>query len=128
LATRILIVDDNRLVRQSLARLLCSHQGWEVCGEASDGDDGVRLAKELNPDLVVMDFLMPRMNGIEAGRAIAKLFPLTPILLCTVSLSPQLVKLARGAGISGTLSKGSLNIMPTCIEGLLRGETCFRAS
>jgi DNA-binding NarL/FixJ family response regulator len=82
-------------------------------------------AQELTPDVVVLDFLMPRKNGIEAAREIGKLSPRIPILLCTVCLSPQLVDLARGAGIAGTLSKGDLNKMVMCVETLLRGDTFF---
>ena len=125
MATRILIADDSPVIRQCLSRLLGSHCGWEVCGEATDGDDAVWKAQELAPDLVVLDFLMPRKNGIEAAREIGKLFPRIPILLCTICLTPQLVDLARGVGIAGTLFKGDLNKMVASIETLLRGESSF---
>ena len=123
--TRILIADDSPVVRQCLGRLLCSHLDWEVCGEASDGEDAVCQARELAPDVVVLDFMMPGKNGIEAAREIGKLLPRIPVLLCTVFLSPQLVDLAREAGISGALSKGDLNKVVTCVETLLRGDTFF---
>lgn len=125
MATRILIADDSPVVRRCLVRVLCSHMGWEVCGEATDGEDAVCKAQELAPDLVVLDFMMPGKNGIEAAREILKLFPRTPILLYTVFLSPQLVALARAAGIAGTLSKGDLNKVVTCVETILRGDTFF---
>ena len=125
MATRILIADDSPVVRQCLGRLLCSHLGWEVCGEASDGDDAIWKARELTPDVVVLDFMMPGKNGIEVAREIGKLLPRIPILLCSVFLSPQLVDLARKAGIAGTLSKGDLNKVLTCVEILLRGGTFF---
>jgi DNA-binding NarL/FixJ family response regulator len=96
-----------------------------VCGEATDGDDAVCKAKELNPDLVVLDFLMPRKNGIDAAREIGERSPSIPILLCTICLTPQLVDLARGAGVSGALPKGELNKVVTCCETLLRGEPFF---
>jgi DNA-binding NarL/FixJ family response regulator len=124
-AKRILIADDSEIVRKCLGRLLCDHLGWEICGEAADGEDAVCKALELTPDLVVLDFMMPRKNGIEAAREIGKLLPRIPILLCTVFLSPQLVDLARGAGIVGTLSKGDLNKVVPCVEALLRGDTFF---
>jgi DNA-binding NarL/FixJ family response regulator len=124
-ATRILIADDSPLVRQCLGRLLCSHMGWEVCGEAADGQDAIRKAEELTPDLVILDFLMPRKNGIEAAREIGRLSPRIPMLLCTICLSPQLVDLAREAGIAGTLSKEDLNQLVTGVETLLRGDTFF---
>ncbi len=125
MVTRILIADDSPVIRQCLSRLLRGHLGWEVCGEATDGEDAVCKAYELAPDLVVMDFLMPRKNGIEAAREIGKLAPSIPILLCTICLTPQLVDLARGAGIVGTLSKIELNKLVTGIETLLRGESFF---
>ena len=125
MTTRILIADDSPIVRRCIGRLLCSRLGWEVCGEAADGEDAVSKAQELSPDLVVLDFLMPRKNGLEAAREIVKFSPGIPILLCTICLSPQLVDLARGAGIAGTLSKGDLNKVVRCVETLLRGDTFF---
>jgi len=124
-AKRILVADDSAIVRKCLGRLLRDHLGWEICGEAADGEDAVCKALELTPDLVVLDFMMPGKNGIEAAREIGKLLPRIPILLCTVFLSPQLVDLARGAGIVGTLSKGDLNKVVPCVEALLRGDTFF---
>jgi len=125
MAARILIADDNLVVRQCVGRLLGSHQDWEVCGEAEDGEQAVRLAKELSPDILVLDFLMPGMNGLEAARQIAQVSPHTAILLCTICLSPQLVELARSAGVAGTLGKGDLNRMVAGIETLLRGDRYF---
>ena len=123
---RILIADDSPVVRQCLGRLLLrGHPGWEVCGEASDGEDVIRQALELIPDVVILDFMMPGKNGIEAAAEIHKLLPRIPILLCSVFLSPQLVELAREAGIAGTLSKGDLNKVIPCVEALLRGDTFF---
>jgi two-component system chemotaxis response regulator CheY len=123
MATRILIADDSPIIRQCLGRLLCSHGGWEVCGEATDGEEAVSKTQELAPDIIVMDFLMPRKNGLEAAREIGKVSPTIPILLCTICLTPQLVDLARGVGIAGMLSKGDLSKVFTCIETLLRGES-----
>ena len=96
MATRILIADDSPIVRQCLGRLLCGHTDWEVCGEATDGEDAVCKTQELDPDLVILDFLMPRKNGIDAAREIGKRSPGTPILLCTICLTQELVDLARG--------------------------------
>ena len=128
MATRILIADDSPIVRQCLGRLLSGHTDWEVCGEATDGEDAVCKTQELDPDLVILDFLMPRKNGIDAAREIAKLSPKTPILLCTICLTPELVDLARGSGIVGTLPKGELNKVVPCVETLLRGESFFFCS
>jgi DNA-binding NarL/FixJ family response regulator len=122
---RILIADDSPVVCQCLARLLGSRLGWEVCGEASTGEDVVRKAQELTPDIIVLDFMMPGKNGIEAAREIGKLMPKIPVLLCSVFLTPQLIGMARRAGVAGTLSKGDLNKVIPCIETLLAGGTFF---
>lgn len=125
MATRILIADDNPLIRQCLSRLLGTHRDWEVCGEATDGRDVVRQTKQLHPDVVVMDFLMPGLNGIEAARQITAVSPKIPILLCTIYLTRPLVDLARSAGVAGTISKGDLNQLIRCVETILKGDTFF---
>jgi DNA-binding NarL/FixJ family response regulator len=123
--TRILIADDSPVVRQCLGRLLGSRLDWEVCGEASTGEECVRKAQQLAPDVIVLDFMMPGKNGIEAAREIRKLLPGIPVLLCSVFLTPQLIELARRAGVAGTLSKGDLNKVIPCLETLLHGGTFF---
>lgn len=125
MATRILIADDSSTVRRCLVRSLRGHLGWQVCGEATDGEDAVRKAQELAPDLVVLDFMMPGKNGIEAAREILKLFPGIPILLCTAFLLPHLVDVARGAGIAGIVFKGDLSKLITCVETILAGSAYF---
>ena len=106
MATRILIADDSPIVRQCLGRLLCGHTDWEVCGEATDGEDAVCKTRELNPDLVVLDFLMPRKNGIDAAREIGKLSPKTPILLCTIFFDPGTRRLGARGGRCGDPTQG----------------------
>ena len=125
MTARILIVDDSPIIRECLCRLLAGHNGWEICGEASNGEDAIRKTRELEPDLVVMDFLMPEKNGIEAARIINHSTRKIPVLLCTICLTPQLDDLARGAGIAGAISKGDLNQVVPSIETLLRGGSVF---
>lgn len=120
---RILIADDNAVVRDCVGRLVRSHRDWEICGEVSNGEDAVVKTRELSPDVVVLDFLMPGMNGIEAARRISQTAPKTSILLCTIFLSRQLMDLARNAGVTGTLSKADLNRIVPCIEAILRGQS-----
>ena len=69
---RIFLADDHTLVRQGLRRILESHPGWEVVGEAADGQEAVRQVLDLKPDLVIMDLAMPRLNGIDATQQIVR--------------------------------------------------------
>lgn len=123
--TRILIADDNRPVREGLRKLLSRHAGWEVCGEATDGCDAVRKAEQVCPDVVVLDFSMPGMNGVEAARRIAKASPSTAVLLCSMFLDSSLARMARAAGILGAVSKSNVKQLVAAVEAVLRGETFF---
>ena len=125
LAPRILIADDSPMVRQVIRRILCEHGDWEICGEAADGEDAVQKARQLSPDIVILDFLMPGLNGLEAARQITRAAPRMPILLCTMHLSHQLIHLAKEVGITGTLSKYKLSDLAIGIETLLRGDRYF---
>ena len=88
--TRILVADDSDVVRHGMRLLLHQHEGWEVCGEAVDGQETVVKAHQLAPDVVVLDFAMPVMNGIEAARQIRKERPNTAIVLCSMYLDSHL--------------------------------------
>ena len=123
--TRILIVDDSALLRKQLRRLLQQNPEWEVCGESENGRDAVRKMRELNPDLIVMDFAMPQMNGVEAAREITRSHPTVPILMFTMYMSSQLVDEAKGSGIRGAVDKNQAGKVVKGIEALLRGESFF---
>jgi DNA-binding NarL/FixJ family response regulator len=126
--TRILIADDSTPVRSGLRTLLGLNSDWQVCGEAVDGADAVEKAHELAPDLILMDFSMPQMDGVQAAREIAKSGSVIPILLFTLNLSPQLMELARNAGLRGAMSKSEISKLPYAIKALQRGETFFYAT
>jgi len=102
---RILVADDHEVVRQGLRRLLEAQPGWETCGEASTGREAVELAKRLKPDVVVLDFSMPGMNGTEAARQIIKELPRTEVLILTMHSSEPLVRGALEAGARGYVLK-----------------------
>jgi DNA-binding NarL/FixJ family response regulator len=123
--TRIMIVDDSPLVRQRLRDLLQQHPDWEVCGEAANGQDAITRARELNPDVIVLDFLMPGMNGMQAAREIGKVIPDVPILMFTTYLSQQLVEEARNVGIRGAVAKSDARYVIDGLEALLRNESFF---
>jgi CheY-like chemotaxis protein len=69
---RILVADDNKMVRQAVMELLSSEPNWQVCGEAKDGSEALQKTRELLPDLILVDVSMPGMNGFEATRLIRK--------------------------------------------------------
>ena len=105
MAIRILIADDHELMREALRSLIESHEGWEVCGEAEDGDEAVPKAAELNPDAIILDLVMPRMDGLEAARNILKASPSVPIILHTLYHSAQVERAAQVMGIYKVTSK-----------------------
>jgi DNA-binding NarL/FixJ family response regulator len=105
--TTVLIADDHPLVRQGLRAVLESADGLEVLAEASDGNDAVRLAAELGPDVVVMDLQMPGLHGIEATREILAGRPGTAVLVLTMFDDDDTVFAAVAAGAAGYLLKGA---------------------
>jgi DNA-binding NarL/FixJ family response regulator len=104
---RILLVDDHPIVRQGLKTLLEGRAGWEVIGEASDGAEAVEKAKELKPDVMVLDVTMPRMNGLEACRVLRRQAPQLEILFVTQHDSPQMMREAIDAGARGYVVKSN---------------------
>jgi DNA-binding NarL/FixJ family response regulator len=117
--TRFLIVDDNELVRQSLRTVLQANPEWEIAGEASNGQEAVEVFQTSRPNLVILDFQMPGMNGIETARRILEIAPAMPIVLFTQHASPELEKHALGAGIRSVVSKTDTFPMVGIIEALL---------
>jgi DNA-binding NarL/FixJ family response regulator len=124
---RILIVDDSSLVRQRLRDMLQKHPHWKVCGDVASGNEAVQRVQGLAPDLIVLDFLMPGMDGLQAAREIQKLLPNIPILMFTMHLSRQLVEEARSAGIRGAVAKSDAGRIIEGLEALLRDEVFFYA-
>jgi DNA-binding NarL/FixJ family response regulator len=104
---RILLVDDHPVVRQGLKTLLEERVGWEVIGEASDGAEALEKAKDLSPDVMVLDVTMPKMNGLEACRLLRRQAPQLEILFVTQHDSPQMMREALDAGARGYVVKSN---------------------
>ena len=125
--TRILVVDDSQAMRRGLRRLLEQHPHWRVCGEASDGREAVEKAKQIEPDVIVLDFQMPEMNGLDAAKSITERSPRVPILMVSMHMSPQLADEARKVGIRGVCSKDNVFCVVEAVETLLSHGTYFQA-
>jgi DNA-binding NarL/FixJ family response regulator len=117
---RILVVDDSDNFRKVTRLFLESQVGSEVCGEAVDGVDGIEKAKQLKPDLVVMDLAMSRMNGVEAASVLKGLMPRMPIVIFTLYRELLGSSLSSTIGIDAVLSKpdGGWKLVE-CVQGLL---------
>ena len=102
---RILIADDHRMVREGLRMALEIEQDFEVVGEAGEGSEAVRLAKELNPDVVLMDVGMPGMNGIDACQEIRNFQSKIKVLMLTASDDAESVSASLVAGTQGYFLK-----------------------
>ncbi|MGA8305796.1 MAG: response regulator transcription factor [Candidatus Acidiferrales bacterium] len=117
--TRFLIVDDSELVRRSLRTVLQANPEWEICGEAADGVSAVEMFKELRPNIVILDFQMPGINGIETARRMAEIAPAVPVVLFTQHASADLEKHAHEVGIRSVVSKTNAFPMVGMIQALL---------
>lgn len=102
---RILVADDHEVVRQGLRRLLEAAPGWEVCGEAGTGREAVEKASQLKPNVVVLDYSMPGLNGAEATRQIIQRVPRAEVLILTMHSSEDLIRGALEAGARGYVLK-----------------------
>lgn len=118
----ILVVDDSDVTRKITRLFLEVQVGLEVCGEAVDGVDAIEKAKKLNPDLILLDVAMPRMNGIKAASVIKDLMPQVPIVLFTMYKETLGGALSSVAGIDAIFSKpdGGWKLVE-CVRALLQG-------
>ena len=119
----VLLVDDHPVVRQGLRALLSTQEGIEVVGEAADGDAAVTAAERLSPDVVLMDIMMPEMDGVEALRRIAESRPQTRVVMLTSYADERRALEAVDAGASGFLLKdASPRDVVSAIRAAHRGE------
>lgn len=124
---RILLVDDEKMVRSALKRLLSAHSEWKVVGEATDGLDAVSKARDLKPDVVIMDVTMPEMNGLQATPEIKKENPSIEILIFTQHDSDQIVREAQKAGASGYLLKSQAHWLAAAVDAISQHKPFFQS-
>jgi PAS domain S-box-containing protein len=106
---RFLIVDDHEVVRRGVRSLLLEQPGYEVCGEAVDGQDALDKARELKPDLIVMDVSMPRLNGLEATQQVRMMLPDCEVLILSQHENSEIARQALKAGARGYVVKSSIS-------------------
>ena len=124
--TRILIADDHDVVRSGLHAILNSQPGWEVVAEAEDGKRAVELAAETQPNVAILDYQLPIMNGIEATREIRAFHPQTEVLIFTMHESEPLIRELLEAGARGYLLKSDARrFLIAAVEALARHQPFF---
>jgi DNA-binding NarL/FixJ family response regulator len=120
LRSRILVIDDGDSVRDIIGIFL-ENAGFEVCGEAADGVEGIEQAKKLKPDLVVLDLAMPRMNGVETALVLSKTMPTLPVIILTMYQDMLGSSLASAIGIKAVIDKtDGLDKLIACVHSLLK--------
>jgi DNA-binding NarL/FixJ family response regulator len=123
---RILIVDDYEHIRSMIRALLDAEEGWQVCGEAANGQAAIDQCVLLKPDLVILDIHMPVRNGLEAAREILLRFPSMLILILTIDGSSHFALAVVACGAQGLLVKARASEdLVTAVSTLLRGERYF---
>ena len=101
----VLIVDDQAVVRAAVRELFESHSGFDVCGEAENGIQAIVKARELKPDLVILDLSMPLMNGLDAAKTLQQILPDVPVFLLTAHYTAATEQAAFDVGICAVFSK-----------------------
>jgi DNA-binding NarL/FixJ family response regulator len=126
---RILIADDHEIVRSGLRAIIESHGNWAVAGEAVDGEQTLALALETKPDVAIVDFSMPIMNGLEVSRRIRSLHPRTEVLILTMHENEEILTEALLVGVRGFLFKSDAKKhLISAIEELLAHRPYFSSA
>lgn len=122
---RILIADDNERVRRGVIAILSAEPGWEICGEAADGEQAIAMAQSLLPDVVLVDVSMPGLNGLEVARRIREELPQCRILMMSQHDPVQLLPRAIESGANACVDKSSLyqDLAPAIARVLSNIET-----
>ena len=122
----LLLVDDHPLVREGLRSYFAQEKAFEIVGEAVDGQEALRLAKDLLPHIILLDINMPGMNGLETARLLKKTVPKSKILILTMHDTKEYVSRMVSIGVQGyVLKDSSPSELIAAIEAVYRGETYF---
>jgi DNA-binding NarL/FixJ family response regulator len=123
---RVLIADDHESVRKGVCVILGTRGDIEVCGEASNGREAIDKAKELQPDLIILDITMPVLSGIDAAEVIRTALPHVPILFLSMHQSRQIVAEAKRIGVQGYVRKSeAATTLLNAVDAVLRHEPFF---
>src|SRR5215467_4887368 len=126
--TRVLLADDHPVIRHGIAACLNNHEQLEIIGEASDGKETLRKAKELSPDIILMDIDMPHTNGLAVTETLRKELPQIKVLILSMSNSATFVPRILQSGARGYIAKDApTEELVKAIETVQRGETFFGA-
>lgn len=126
---RVLVVEDSEPFRQFISSELQGRPDIQLIGEASDGREGIQKAQELQPELILLDIGLPRLNGIEVARRIPELSPKSKILFVTSESSPDVVDEAFRVGALGYIHKtDAARELLTAVHAVLRGERYVSSS
>lgn len=122
----VIVADDHPLLRQAICSLLESRRGFKECVEVADGNEAVLKSLELNPRLVILDIMMPVLDGFSAAKKIREARPEVPILMYSADASPEIPELSRSMGAQGFVNKTELGqTLLKAIDALLAGGTFF---
>ncbi len=125
---RLLVADDHEIVRKGLKSILEAQPGWQVAAEACDGREAVEKAKEMHPDVTVLDIGMPALNGLEAARQMLKNEPRSKILILTMHESDPLIREVLDAGARGyVLKTDASRDLVTAVNAVRSNKTFFTA-
>jgi DNA-binding NarL/FixJ family response regulator len=116
---KILIADDSALIGPMLDAAFEARADWTICGQAANGRQAVLLAAELKPDLILLDFLMPMLTGLQAAEEILKIMPRVPIVLYTMYDNAQLEAEAKKIGIRKVVSKANSSKLLAALEEIM---------
>ncbi len=123
---RVLLADDHALIRRGITSLLAEEPDFEIVGEASNGQEAVERAKEIMPDIILMEVYMPGMSGLEATRRIKQTLPSAKVVILTLSEDHEDVIEAGKSGAQGYLLKSiEPCLLAETLRGIMRGEHLF---